>query len=67
MAEKIKKYLTTGTVRLVVVGSGHMAGEKGILHHLSADKDRSYRMEQVNALGRPIPEEKVRSGDDSEQ
>lgn len=45
MASKIKKYLKTGGTYFVVVGAGHLVGEKSILNILDKQK---YTIEQVS-------------------
>lgn len=62
MASKIHEYLKSGKTHFVVVGSGHIAGDKGILYHLRK-KDEKYSIEQVEALGKPVPEEEALSID----
>ncbi|MFH1999817.1 MAG: TraB/GumN family protein, partial [Planctomycetota bacterium] len=55
MAAKIEEYLATGEIHFVIAGSGHIPGEKGILNLLKAKKSKSYKIEQLKALGKPEP------------
>jgi len=57
MTAKIEEYLKSGKTHLVIAGSGHFIGKKGILALLGNKKDKPYKIEQVATLGRPVVEE----------
>lgn len=55
MAESIRAYLASGRTHFVVVGAGHIGGEKGILALLRREPGLTIR--QVPARGRPAAAE----------
>jgi uncharacterized protein YbaP (TraB family) len=44
MVSKIEDYLRTGETHFVVVGAGHLLGEKGIINLL---RQKGYQIEQL--------------------
>lgn len=55
MAAKVEEHLKTGKTAFVIVGAGHLVGEKGMVKLLAAS-EKKYKIEQVKALGRPVKE-----------
>lgn len=56
MEKKIEEYLDSGKSYFVVVGAGHLVGDRGIIKML---KDKKYTVEQV--IGAPAPTAKIAS------
>jgi len=53
MAQKIEEYIAEAETHFVVVGSGHIPGERGILALLEARaEEKGYRIEQLDAAGK---------------
>ncbi|MBU0754481.1 MAG: TraB/GumN family protein [Planctomycetes bacterium] len=63
MTEKIEEFLDTGTTHFVIVGCNHIPGKTGILHLLKSKKEKAYRIEQLNALGKPELVEEISKAD----
>jgi len=53
MTAKIEEYLNTGATHFVIAGCHHIPGKMGILDILKNKKEKAYKIEQLDALGRP--------------
>lgn len=63
MATKIEEYLNSGVTHFVITGCNHIPGKMGILEILKSKKEKSYKIEQLKALGKPKKEDPPKVGE----